>query len=237
MTETMTFSTDEAKPDQAAVFANQGIPGGRGVSEEIERLYARTLDLMAKVAAPIGLFLEISKADFAVVYHGEGRNQPRTPVGDIFGRAENLALFAVTLGQRVSDEIDRRFQSSDLALGAMLDSAASAAADRLAQLAERRFFESLSRDGRTRPATRVLAYSPGYCGWHISGQKKLFESLRPEQIGIALNDSFLMQPLKSVSGVMIAAAIKVHDFEMSYPFCSRCETRGCRERIRTLLAK
>ncbi|GAG32848.1 unnamed protein product, partial [marine sediment metagenome] len=30
---------------------------------------------------------------------------------------------------------------------------------------------------------------------------------------------------------------EIHDIEMSYPACDRCDTRGCRERIRALLAE
>ena len=42
-------------------------------------------------------------------------------------------------------------------------------------------------------------YSPGYCGWHVSEQQKLF-SLFPvaSPCGIQLTDSSLMIPIKSV---------------------------------------
>ena len=63
----------------------------------------------------------------------------------------------------------------------------------------------------------VLRYSPGYCGWHISGQRRLFAHLRPERIGITLHDSYLMEPLKSVSGVLIAGAKEIHAFADTYP--------------------
>jgi hypothetical protein len=237
MSEILNLSTDELTPDRGAVLESQGIPAGVFVPGEVEALYITACGLLSEVAAPAGILREISLPEFAAVYRGEGRNEPRTPVGDIYVRAERLALYAVTLGERVSDEIAARFRSNDLALASMLDAAASVAADRLAEVAAVRFLERLSRDGGARSATRVLGYSPGYCGWHVSGQKKLFEFLQPEQIGITLRDSFLMQPLKSVSGVLIAGPREIHRFEMSYPFCSRCETQGCRERIRALSAE
>ena len=235
MTETLTFSPEDAVPDRDAAFENQGIPAGRAVPAKIDALYNQALDLLAKVAVPGGLLAEISIAEFATVYRGEGQNEPRTPVGDIFPRAEHLALFVVTLGESVSREIAACFRASDSALGAMLDSAASAAADKLAATAQQRFLEALSRDGRSNPGNAGLRYSPGYCGWHISGQKKLFEFLRPERIGVSLRDSFLMQPLKSVSGVVIVGPPDLHDIPMSYPACSQCKTRPCRDRIRSLL--
>jgi len=236
MTELLTFSIDEVVPDRVAVLQNQGIPAKRRLSPAIETLYARAIQLLTEVAAPVGVLSEISISEFEVVYRGEGQNEPTTPVGDILGRAENLAVFAVTLGERVSRRINECFQSDDPALAAMLDCAASAAADKLAESAQGRFESVLTRAGRATPGTAVLRYSPGYCGWHISGQKTLFEFLRPQQIGICLTKSFLMQPLKSVSGVLIAGPKEIHSFQMSYPFCIKCETRGCRERIRALLA-
>lgn len=236
MTTILGFTTDEMRPARDAVLENQSIPSGAKLPAGIEAIYARAVDLLCELAEPKGALQEITKADFERLYEGEGRNEVRTPIGDIFEEVEDLALFVATVGKRVVREIEARFASSDYALGSMLDSAASAAADKLGALAEQRFREQLAETGRLKPNTGVLRYSPGYCGWHISGQKKLFETLRPEQIGVTLNDSFLMQPLKSVSGVLIAGPMEIHDFAMGYPACGECKTQGCRERIRGLRA-
>jgi len=234
MTEILEFSIAELMPDRKVVLEDQGVPAGMAVSEQIEDLYHLACRLLAETAAPVGVLREISASAFAHVYLGEGKNELRTPVGDIFDRADHLALFAVTLGARPGHEIGRRFESNDFALACMLDSAASLAADRAAAVAERRFSEMLHKTGRTTPATGVLRYSPGYCGWHISGQRKLFGFLHPEQIGLTLRESYLMEPLKSVSGVIVAGHRDIHNFPISYQFCRDCETRSCRQRLRAL---
>ncbi len=227
----VSVSASEVAPERAAILELQGIPAGRSVPAGIEALCDTAVELFAELAEPVGMFKEINKEDFAAVYHGEGRNEPHTPVGDIFRRADRLALFAVTLGRRISREISHRFESNDFALGCMLDSVASVAADKLAEVIERRYCELLAGGGELGPDTRALRYSPGYCGWHISGQGALFRYLEPETIGISLRDSFLMEPLKSVSGVMLAGPRQMHDFDITYPFCADCETQGCRERV------
>jgi hypothetical protein len=237
MTQTLTFAVDAVVPERTVVFEHQGIPPDRRIAEETTALHTAALDLYKECANPVGLLQEISASDFKIVYLGEGRNAPRTPVGDIFGRADNLALFAVTLGERISHEIEVRFRSNDFALGCMLDSVASGAADKAAGMAERRFFEILAGRGQITPVSRALRYSPGYCGWDMSGQRRLFEFLRPERIGISLRDSCLMEPLKSVSGVVIVGPREIHSFGAPYSFCSRCEEHSCCERIRTLLAE
>ena len=237
MSEILTFSADEVAPDRTAVFTHQDIPADATVSADVEEILRAAQALFLESAEPVGIMSEIAGPDFEYVYNGEGRNEPSTPVADIFVQADDLILFALTLGERISREIEERFASNDFALACMLDSVASAAADKMVHKAEGGCVEFLSSRGRVTAATRVLSYSPGYCGWHISGQKRLFGFLRPEQIGVLLRKSFLMEPLKSVSGVMIAGPGEIHRFQNSYHYCMACETHGCRERIRTLLAE
>jgi hypothetical protein len=65
-------------------------------------------------------------------------------------------------------------------------------------------------------------------------QGKLFEFLRPREIGITLRESYLMDPLKSVSGVVLVGPREIHEFEMDYSFCAECRTPSCRARINTI---
>jgi hypothetical protein len=43
-----------------------------------------------------------------------------------------------------------------------------------------------------------------------------------------------MQPLKSVSGVIVAGRIEIFEFDDVFSFCSGCATHDCRDRIRSL---
>jgi hypothetical protein len=43
-----------------------------------------------------------------------------------------------------------------------------------------------------------------------------------------------MQPLKSVSGVLVAGPGSIHDFDDDFDFCDECATRQCRERIASI---
>jgi hypothetical protein len=235
MIESLTFAPEEITPEKADAFVNQGIPKDAVVGTEIEELYEEAVQLLVERAAPVGLLSPISPTHFRHVYEGEGRNNGRTPVADLIDRSDSLALFVVTIGEPACRLIAERFEANDFAVGCMLDSVASAATDRLADLAQERFTESLKRTGNP-AAVGVLRYSPGYCGWDISGQRRLFKSLQPEKVGIRLTDSFLMQPLKSISGVMIAGPKEIHRLPTDYPCCDACETQGCRDRLRALLA-
>ncbi|HSW39915.1 MAG TPA: hypothetical protein VLL97_10535, partial [Acidobacteriota bacterium] len=82
--------------------------------------------------------------------------------------------------------------------------------------------------------TRVQYYSPGHCGWHISGQEKIFEALRPEEIGISLKPNWIMQPLKSISGILVIGDIEIHRFEPVFCFCRHCREKKCVTRFKYL---
>jgi len=235
MTGTVRFPRSAAIPDHRAVLNAQGIPDGTAVPERVASLVDEGFEIYSSNVDAAGTRAEVSIEEFDVVYRGEGRNASRTPLEAILPDALRLALFAVTVGEAVCSEISRLFKIGDPALGYTLDTIASAGAEGLTRAMARDYQDTVSRSDPNASDVRVLPYSPGYCGWHVSGQAKLFEALQPERIGISLNSSFLMQPLKSVSGVLVAADKEVHDFDIDFSFCTDCAGQGCRERIRSVL--
>ncbi len=232
MKKTIKISIDQIKPDPTGVLQAQGIPSGTPPPDRVKALYDSAEKLFLQLAEPIGIISDISIAEFTGVYKGNGMNEADTPLEHIFPRADHLALFAFTLGAGISREIERQFETNNMAVGYMLDAVASYSADKASERAEEFFLNHLVSTGEERASMRALLYSPGYCGWHVSGQEKLFQYLEPEQIGIRLNKSFLMIPLKSISGVLVAGDKEIHHFKNNYPFCKHCRTRNCRERIK-----
>ena len=66
-------------------------------------------------------------------------------------------------------------------------------------------------------------YSPGYCGWSLSEQEHLFSLFPNNYCDIQLSDSFLMNPVKSVSGIMgFGPNVKDGIYE-----CQLCELVTC----------
>lgn len=235
MSTEITISIDQVLPEAKGVFRLQGIPGHVEPSERVRRLYDEAEALFLDLAEPKGIMADISIDDFAALYPGEGKNEPDTPLELVFPNADRLALAAVTLGSRISEEIDRlmkeKGKSNGFALGYMLDAVASFCADKASGVAGEFFQRRLVSQENLPPSTRVLLYSPGYCGWHVTGQRKLFQYLKPGTIGINLNPSCLMIPLKSVSGVLTAGKSSIHQFQNNYPFCPQCKTKNCKQRM------
>lgn len=237
MREVLEYEISDIIPEVPAILRNQGVPKDTEPEQRILKLAEQALNIFVELCQPVGVVMDVLIDEFDEIYHGEGQNEPETPVADIFPRAEQLALFALTVGSEVSDKISGLFEVNDFALASMLDAVASEATEMAGIVTESDYLSNLYERKSILRENQVLRYSPGYCGWHISGQKKLFEILEPEEIEITLNDSYLMQPMKSISGVMIVGPPEIHNFAISYKFCDTCETKECRDRIRQLFEK
>lgn len=232
MREILEYEIDDLLPSTDVVLRRQGIPPGTKVERKIIELAEQAVSIFSEAVEPLGVVGDLSVEQFASIFHGEGSNESETPVGEIYPRADNLALFAITLGRSVSEIISGLFKENNFALASMIDSVASEATELAGLITESDYLSNLN--GNSISERQILRYSPGYCGWHISGQRALFERLEPEEIGIALTESYLMQPIKSISGVMLVGPAEIHNFVISYKFCDICKTKECRSRIKSL---
>ncbi|TET61757.1 MAG: hypothetical protein E3J47_04695 [Candidatus Stahlbacteria bacterium] len=234
MREIINISINDIKPARDDVLKTQGVPAGSKLSGNVKTLFKKAMALFIECVHPVGIISEISIPEFNIVYAGEGLNEKSTPLDAIIKKADNLVLFALTIGENVTEKINELFKTNEFALGTMLDAVASVGTDNSADCVEKHFTNVLRKKGKITLSSGTVRYSTGYCGWHMSGQKKLFGFLHPENIGIMLLDSYLMKPLKSISGVIVVGEKEIHRFKDSYPFCSDCKTHSCRKRIKAL---
>ncbi|MGA9116069.1 MAG: vitamin B12 dependent-methionine synthase activation domain-containing protein [Bacteroidota bacterium] len=235
MRRVLTIPIEEVTPTPGAILEAQGVPLHRHGDRKASALAGEALRIYRRTAEPAGILMEVSGEQFAEVFGGEGRNESDSPVEPIARAATSRALFACTVGEPVCREIAARFQERDFALGSMLDAAASCGAELAALALEHRCRALLRERGVLGPHDNSLRFSPGYCGWHISAQRRLFALAGPGDIGIELNESFLMKPLKSVTGTILSGPREIFLFEDTFPFCRECADHSCRERIRSIM--
>jgi len=231
MRKVIELKTSDLTPTPMEVLANQGMAGRANIPEKIKNLLDSALEIFAQLAEPCGLLQDIELPDFEAIYAVNGMNDPEGPVPVIVPEAQGLALFAATLGSSLTDKSSELFAKGGPALGFMLDAVNSSAAELLGKQMCRRFLELLPDERRAAGDMKVQYYSPGHCGWHISGQTTLFEALRPEEIGVSINASWVMQPVKSISGVLVAAPIETHRFRPVFSFCKTCKEHKCVKRL------
>ena len=219
------FIKGELLPTKQQVLATIGMENCNTVPPEVEDLFEQGIEEFKSLTSPIGFYKPIIKKELKDIYEGKGQNETETPIELIYKRSEHLALFICTLGEKVSSRINILMKEKDYPLGYMLDRIASESAELAVEKAEQHFADHSN-------SKKALLYSPGYCGWHITAQEKIFEFLKPETIGITINESCLMTPVKSISGILMAGSKSIHNFKNNYSFCKSCQNFACRERIK-----
>lgn len=235
MRQILRFTKTEALPSVAGVLEAQGLPAEDVLAPRLRRLLDEAFAAYAALVEPRAVCQELTREAFAAVLAPVGIPDPELVVGRVYRRAEALALYVATLGEPLPARIAKLFAEDELAEGYMLDAVASAGADLLGERLAERF--ALAVAARGVPGARVLPYSPGYCGWPTRGQEPLFAALRPEEIGVTLNDSCLMSPIKSVSGVLLAGPGETHRFRPDFEFCHDCRSRDCGRRMADALGR
>ena len=88
----------------------------------------------------------------------------------------------------------------------LLDSTGSFLVDRLRNQFVDWYDESVSQQNMF----MSLPMSPGESSWSISDQKTVFQLLDAKQIGLSLNESMLMVPMKTLSFVIGISDEKFH---------------------------
>lgn len=133
--------------------------------------------------------------------------------------SDSFALFLVTAGESFDDWIKSKASGGDVLAEYMCSSIGSSIADKVADVVQ----EEVKRIAVNTGKGITNRYSPGYCSWNIREQRSIFDLLPAERIGVRLTPSFLMNPIKSVSGIIGIGVDKVPGPYM----CDLCNMANC----------
>ena len=140
----------------------------------------------------------------------------------VFGqikKSDSLAVFLCTAGEEIGKRSRRAMKERDFLRGYVYDVIGSEIVESAADLMQDELEKSAVASGN-RITNR---YSPGYCGWNVSEQHKLFQLIPYNYCGIRLNESALMDPEKSVSGFIgIGENVKSNAY-----ICQICDMKDC----------
>jgi len=135
---------------------------------------------------------------------------------------DRIALFVCTLGPDFDDWIRSLNDASDTLPAYVADTVGSEWVENAADQLCAELQTSLNASG----LKITNRFSPGYCGWSVKEQHALFSFFPPKICGITLTESALMQPLKSVSGLI---GVGPEAVKKDY-FCSICDAEDCYKR-------
>lgn len=140
-------------------------------------------------------------------------------------QCKEIVSFLATLGSQIDNEIRRLVDLKQMSEAFILDSMGSVAVENLVD----RFHWRVRKQYDLCNQTVSLCFSPGYCDWPITDQKKLFKLIDAAKVGVELTNSCLMRPRKSISGIF-GVYDKHIDETKRYNPCKDCRKGNCTHR-------
>ncbi len=133
--------------------------------------------------------------------------------------SEKIAFFLCTAGPGISSISKQLMNEKDLLAGYVFDVIGSVVVERAMDKIQDQFGRVMNDSGYK----ITNRYSPGYCGWQTSEQFMLFKIFPDNFCGVMLTDSALMDPIKSVSGIIgIGTHVEYHEYR-----CDLCDAVNC----------
>ena len=134
-------------------------------------------------------------------------------------KSEQFLFFIVTAGKNIELQSQKFLHGNDPLAGYIYDVLGSltveSATEKFLHNIEERFLKIGLKISNP--------YSPGYCGWPVSDQLKLFTLFGNDTCGIKLSETCLMDPIKSISGIIgIGRNVKKQPYS-----CSICDAKNC----------
>ncbi len=132
--------------------------------------------------------------------------------------------FIATIDEGIEREVKELMRAGRLSEACILDSMGSVAVEDMVA----KFHERMEGEYRKKGGSVTIRFSPGYCDWNIAEQKKLFSLFDAGRIPVTLRqDSWLMGPRKSVSGIFGVLPYDNGGIAASYNPCTECGKQGC----------
>jgi len=189
------------------------------VTDLIEKILSESLEI-SKIKAQYSLFPEVRfDNDTKTVEINNLSFQIKKIVFGQIKKSDSVAIFLCTAGAEIGIRSRKAMQEKDLLKGYVYDVVGSEIVEAAADLMQNELEKIMISTGKK----ITNRYSPGYCGWDVVEQHKLFQLIPDNFCGIRLTESALMDPVKSVSGIIgIGEDVKRNPY-----YCNLCDLKDC----------
>ena len=210
------FSVEPDQRELAKLLGERDVWGGAGdpgsvKAERINEAIGRAMADSRSLLEPKGIYEIVTGAELS------------GPPG--FARLDQVAICVCTIGIALEETVKVAIDAGRMLDGIALDAVGSTAAEAVARYMNDRIEEAAAAEG-LRTSCRA---SPGYGDWDVGGQRRLFDLLPAERIGVTLTPGSMMVPRKSVS---FAVHIDKNPVRLrSENSCRNCDMDTCPYRL------
>lgn len=207
-------------PDRDALLRCLGYRGPAAAARSLPEAVASEVARGQQYLQPKGIYSTYRMDQFSPQCLTIGGVAIHGSVGKFLARAEQIVVFVVTVGREISERSRAAAHVGNMVAAWALDALGSWAVEATADALSQRLQQRIGAVD-----TVSLRYSPGYCGMQLAEQRALFRLVDAQAIGVSLEESMLMQPLKSISGLLGIGVAGAFGNEASP--CERCKDPNC----------
>lgn len=219
---------DELSLSVEQIFTEMGY-GAMRPDAEVEQMICtlfRRVEQLANPSCAFAIYPATIDSSALLVDSGDISGQVTlntdATIAGLMSGIDRVAIFTATAGVDFEQFQQELKTGGDILENFIVDTIGSCIAERAGDVAERHLEAIIS------PSQHTHRFSPGYCGWHLSEQRKVFSMLDPAPCGITLSEVCLMSPIKSISG-FIGIGTTVNQKQYG---CQFCELETCYKRKR-----
>jgi hypothetical protein len=221
MIKEFSFKFSDLAIDRSRVCATLGFPGGAPAPfdsylDEAWQFAEGLKDIKAAYTIRDGI--EPEETTPVLTVSGVSFNIGKAIRKELTG-SEQISFFICTAGKTISLRVKELLAGDDPALGYVYDVMGSYIAEAAGDVMQARLGAEVRKSGQK----LTNRYSPGYCRWPVTDQQKLFGLFKGNTCGVSLTDSGLMNPIKSISGLIgIGANVRYRESH-----CDLCNLKKC----------
>ncbi len=150
-------------------------------------------------------------------------------IGEHLAGCEKVIALAATVGEDIEEDITRRFSEGEYSTAVLMDAAATAAVEQIANGMEKALAPKMAAQG----FLRKWRFSPGYGDFPLEQQPELLRLAQAEKIGISLSAALMLIPRKSVTAIIgLYRKQENNPPEHSPQGCAACPQKNCPSRKR-----
>lgn len=189
----------------------------------VKEIVDKTLSLLLQLSGAKGGYtlLPCHETDLlnGTVVCSHGPIQTGKRICGYMNGASDIALFICTAGPIFTELSHEYQQNGDFLEAYVVETIGSAIAENTMDRIQLLLEEACGEQGKK----ITNRYSPGYCDWALTEQQTLFAYIGENPTGITLSPSCLMNPIKSVSGIIgIGKEVKKRPYG-----CDICNSKTC----------
>lgn len=140
---------------------------------------------------------------------------------------EKVICMAVTVGEKIEQEITSRFKQNHYFDAMLMDAAATVAVEQAADELEKAVEPEFSKESYK----MRWRFSPGYGDWNLTQQKNFFNVVGAKEIGMRLSISMMLIPRKSITAIIGLEKISENKkIPANNNPCENCDKTDCTAR-------